>query len=253
MLRLLLMILALIVLATIAASWLYSFLLLPIGLLALGGFLVRELAWYRSHYHLDMTRLLQHVTGFDAATSLQARETLRELTDDDVRANVTVCLMEYYALTQQLRAHEPVYGAMLETTRRALEQLMSDVLALAHRYARVDRFLAGNPPEVTRQRLDMLRSRQPTDGAAARLIEQEVAALEEQLHTTAQMQASRESFRQRIAALATSMELMRTRVAAVRARPTEEAWRAAAIDEALAELDREFEVFEETFAVVDQP
>ena len=238
------------VIGGLAASYLYSAIFLPIGLLAAGALVVHELGWYKRRYHLDARRLLELVTGFDAETARVARETLRSLGDREVREHVTVCLMEYYALTQQLRAHEPVYGAVLDNAREALAALMADVLTLAYRYARMDAFVAKNPPAALRQRIAALRARTVGDASAAQMMAGEVDALEDQLRTTEEMEQARGAFRDRIAALATSMELLRTRVASVRAQPTEDAWRALAIDDALRELDDEFEVFEETFASV---
>lgn len=239
-----------VVIGTLAASFFYSLIFAPIGLLALGGFLVRELAWYKRRYHLDARRVLELVTGFDSETARVARETLRSLSDREVREHVTVCLMEYYSLTQQLRAHEPVFGAVLESARETLESLMADVLTLAHRYSRMDAFVAANPPAPLRQRIETLRAKSPGDPAAAQMLTHEADVLEDQLRSVEQMDASRAAFRERIGALAISMEHLRTRVSAVRAQPSEDAWRALAIEESLRELDEEFEVFEETFASV---
>ncbi len=236
-------IVALAAVALVGGIW-FSWILLVVGALGAAVIFWRELQWYRDRYHLDASALLAGFTGFDRETSTRAADTLGKLGDKQVREQVTVCLMEFYALNQQFRIHAPEYGPTLERTRTALAELMDDVLGLASRYARLDDYIARNPPELIRQEIEEARS-DPSERAA-----QTVAILTEQLRTTEEMEASREPFRAQIRALATRMEGLRRRVVALRAKPSEEAWREAAIESALEEIELEFEVFEETFAVL---
>lgn len=236
--------------ATLIASFFWSMFFLPIGLLAVGSFVVRELNWYRDRYHVSVQRLLELLTGFDAETAAIARETLRSLRDRGVRKHVTVCLMEYYTLTQQIRSHDAVFGGVLRNARFALEELMADVLTLAHRYAKLDSFVANNPPARLEQRIDDLRVRRPDDRHAAAMIDKEIAMLEEQLQQVHKMDDSRRAFRERLATLARSMEQIRTRIASVRARESADAWTRLGVDDTLEELEREFDVFAETFEVM---
>lgn len=238
--------------AGIILSWFWSPVALLLAIGALVGIFVRELRWYRERYHVDHEVLLQLLTGFDPMTAKVARETLQLMSDREARQSVTVCLMEYYTLTHQIRSHRDVYGAVLDRTGEALEELMADVLVLAHRYAKMDDFLRSHRPAALQQRLDELREQAFTDPATAKMVAAEVAALEEQLATMRQMEDARQTFRERLSTLARSMESMRSRFAAVRAQPSTEAFERLEFEEALQELDEEFEVFEETFAVVGQ-
>jgi hypothetical protein len=239
-----------VLLSTIAVSYYWSLFFLPIGLLAIGAFIVQELRWYRSRYHVDVRRLLELLTGFDAETARIARETLRNLGDREVRKHVTVCLMEYYTLTQQIRSHDAVYGGVLQNARFALEELMADVLTLAHRYGKLDAYVASHPPARLEQKIEDLRVRRADDRHAAEMIEKEIAVLHDQLEQVRKMDESRRAFRERLGTLARSMEQIRNRIATVRARASRDAWTEIGVDDALRELEQEFEVFEETFAVV---
>ena len=127
---------------------------------------------------------------------------------------------------------------------------MADVLRLAHKYAKMDDFLASHPPGALAQRIGRLQDRLPDDASARGMAMQEIETLRDQLRTVERMEASRADFRERLALLARSMENLRHRIAAVRARPSEDAWRSAQVEEVLVELDTEFEVFEETFEVM---
>ncbi len=239
-----------VVLAGMGLAWFVSpfWLLAAVG--AMTALFVRELNWYRERYHLQLDVLLQNLTGFDPDTAAVARETLRLMSDREARGSVTVCLMEYYSLTQQFRAQGAIYGPVLQRTAEALEELMASVLVLAHRYAKLDDFLRANPPAALRQRLDELEARATTDRDAQAMNDAEAKSLTDQLASMQKMEATRGAFRERLAALARSMESMRTRFAAVRAQPSDDALRSLDFDAALKELDEEFEVFEETLAVV---
>lgn len=236
--------------AGLALAWFWSFVGLLLAGFAIVGLFVHELRWYRHRYHVQLDVMLGLLTGFDPTTAGVARETLRMMSDKEARASVTICLMEYYTLTHQIRSHRVVYGGVLDRTGEALEELMADVLVLAHRYAKMDDFLKANRPAALRQRVEQLRQLAAGDPGAAATFEAEIEVIEDQLATMTKMEDARLSFRQRLATLARAMESMRTRFAAVRAQPSEQAFRSLEFEEALRELDEEFEVFEETLAVV---
>jgi hypothetical protein len=236
----------------VAASVFWSLAAIPFAVIIVGALIGLELRWYRRHYHVDVRRLLELLTGFDAETARIARETLRSLADRDARRYVTVCLMEYYTLTQQLRSHQSVYGDVLDNARFALESLMADVLTLAHRYAGLDSFVAAHPAAKLEQRIEDRRIQKTEDRQAARMLEQEIEVLEDQLRQVRAMEESRRAFRERLASLARSMEQLRTRIASVRARSSAHGWNDLGVDETLRDLEREFEVFEETFAAMER-
>lgn len=237
--------------AATALGWVAAWWLSIVGIVALVAFFVRELIWYQSRYALQINRLLELVTGFDHETAMVARETLRSMSDREARGYVTSCLMEYYSLTQQIRAHAAVYGEVLSRSQRALGELMADVLGLAHRYARMDDFVAQNPPAALEQKIGRLQDSLPSDQAARAMSERQITVLQGQLEAVRTMDASRQTFRERLRALATSMESLRHRIATVRVQPSEEAWRELHMEEALRELEDEFTIFEETLEVVE--
>ena len=231
-------------------GWFWSWAALVVALMAVGALFYRELQWYRQRYEVNLDTMLQLLTGFDPQTAQTAQQTLRAITDTHARESVTVCLMEYYTLTQQIRAHRAIYGEVLARTGDTLQELMADVLVLAHRYAKLDDFLATNPPARIRQQIAELESAGAADRQARAMADSEIAALSEQLRSIEKMDASRAAFRSQLSTLAQSMESIRVRFAAVRAHPSEDAFRELAFDEALRELDIELEVFEETTAAI---
>lgn len=220
------------------------------ALLAVVGLFAYQLRWYRQRYHVDAPTMLQYLTGFDPQTAAVTRETLAQMADRDARRYVTVCLMEYYTLTQQFRAHGALYGDVLARAAEALEELMADVLTLAHRYARMDSFLRANPIPAVEQRLTDVEARSASDPSARTIFAAEAEALHGQLQKLRQMEGARAAFREQLVALAEAMESMRRRFAAVRAQPSAEAFRDLAIAEALQELEDEFAIFEETMQVL---
>lgn len=221
-----------------------------LAFIAVGVLFVRELHWYRQRYHARLDVLQLNLSGFDEETADVTRRALRSISDREVRGNVTVCLMEYYTLTQQFRAHGAVYGEVLTRSARALEELMADVLLVAHRYGTLDAFLRANPRDVLLDRLDTLREAAPVNADARRITDAEIAVLQGQLQSMEKMEHVAAAFREQLVVLAQSMESMRQRFAAVRAQPSVEAFAALQFEETLNELDQEFEVFVETFEVV---
>lgn len=241
---------AAVLMAGIVGALRLSPILLFLAFGVVGGLFVRELQWYRRRYHVQLDALQLTLSGFDEETAAVTRQALRSISDRDVRRNVTVCLMEYYTLTQQFRVHAAVYGDVLIRSARGLEELMADVLAVAHRYGRLDAFLRANPREMLQERIDELQQSAPGDRDAQRIAAAEVTVLQEQLASMAKMEETAKAFGEQLAVLAQSMESMRRRFSAVRARPSLEAFEALRFEETLRELDQEFEVFVETFEVV---
>lgn len=220
------------------------------GLASLAMFGGRAFRHYTDRYTVDVHRMLEAVTGFDHDLADEASGLLRRLRDTEVRGYLTICLMEYYTLLQQFRGHAAEgYGGALSRASGALEALMGQILRVCGKYARLHDHLASTEPAAIEARLaEIEQERVGVDATTRKLLDGEATYLRDQLADLAKMAALQRSFHARLGALTTSMESLRARVASLRVRTVAVTdWEAVSLEDVLAELDDELEVFEQTF------
>ncbi len=216
-----------------------------VSLLALFGLFYYRLTWFRGRYEFDVNRVLDRCSGFDGIRS-DAVDRLSRIQDDDVRGQLTICLMEYYALHTQFRAYESEYGDVLLRSDHALRELMEQILSVSGKFADLEFHLAGIEPAALNQRAAALQQKLESAGPTeADLIQKELATLNKERQQYGQMKDLMQQFRQRMRALASAMEALRVRVASVR-RERDARFEEIPMEAILRELDDELEVFEQT-------
>lgn len=243
---------AAIALAALFASVLFSWAILPFGLIALGFYFHTQMQWFKSHYHFNSGNLLRSMTGFDDGRALEASDLLKSLRDQDVKASLTVAMMEYYTLQQALRSHEGIYGDVLAGTREILVELLDQILASCARFQRIEHFLSQARPTELESRIASLEAEiaASTDPETSGYLQRELTSVVRHLETHRRLLTVREDFRVRLEAMTRSLETLRSRLETARARVSAR-WEDVDMEKILAELDDELVVFEQTFEEIE--
>lgn len=228
------------------SGWFYV-----IGLATLAALGWRRFQWYKRRYQINPNTALDRINGFDGGLADETRQLLADIRDKEMREYLSICIMEYYTLHQQFRKHEEVYGDVLLRTRHALHELYEQILNACRRYADLTFHMDGVEPAALRSRISELRSKRAgKDARALKLIDDEIAHLKSEGRQYNKMKDLAQKFRERMQALTGSIEALRVRMQSLK---TAEAARDedVSMEEILAELDDEMQVFEKTFHALE--
>ena len=207
---------------------------------------------YQVRYELDAERILNALTGMDAAMIQRARRGLESIEDEQVRELLTVCLMEYYAIWRQLQAAPPSMRRLLGQVKLNLDDLLEHLLEACQRYAELDHFLRAHPPEELQARVEALDARllQAPDARTRDLISRELEQRHRQLRTASEIAEALGPMAQRLDAMCASMEALRARLVSMTLTRSASAHEEALIDEIMLDLDSEVGIFEQTLAEI---
>lgn len=215
------------------------------GIAAMAWLFHRRLVWYRDHYNLDSDVILNHLSGFEGERASNVAHAINALQDKDLRRLMSVCVMEYYALHKLFQEHEEQWSEVLLPSHHALKDLIDQIVRSAEHYARLDATVNSVQASDAQWRLEQIKGQVvDADPRTRQLLEDEVRHLERTLDYSSRLPEVRASFAAQLRAMGGSLEAMRQRVTTLAA--TKDAEDGILMQEILAELDRELEIFEET-------
>lgn len=232
---------------------------LPASIAALVGLsLAMGLVWfqsgkYRERYELDVVRVLNALTGMDAAMIQSARGALASVQDDEVKQILTVCLMEYYAIWRQLSAAAPQVRLMLGRVKEELDDLLAQIIETCSQFAELHNYASTYPAEHVRAEIERLdRLFVQSQGPQARAgLERQLEQRHKQLLVSEEVAAKVEPCRDRLRAMCASMESLRARVVSMSLANKVSRDDEVLVSEIMLGLDEELTVFEETVAEVE--
>lgn len=107
-------------------------------------------------YAMEIQPALNHASGFDEKLAQDSVFLLKNLRDAEVKNLLSICNMEYYALSQGFRAEQSQYGDILEHARDNLFQLLESIFNICQRYQTLEK---REHPKVIQQRVLELKAR----------------------------------------------------------------------------------------------
>lgn len=203
------------------------------------AFVAAMLLWeahlYRGRFRVDAFLALDQMSGFVGDRAIRARESVRQLRHKGVKNNVTIALMEYYALHQSLRGFQVDYGDMLDGIFRDLDALMSGVYGFAEKAISLERLPQPHLLEHKREQVVAAGS------------DKQIAAIDSKIDQAKRAEDLLEQIAAKIGQLTISLEALRARVAQLGTpqQPDVE------FEEILAELDAELDLFSQTYVEVE--
>jgi hypothetical protein len=238
----------LVVWVSVLFAFAVSFWSLGLGIFLMIGlsfYVTKHVRWFRRRYEIDAQRLLTASAGLDPDAMERARHLLLSVKDQNVRAVVTTCLMEYYTLKQLISSEGLVFQG-LSSLEDMLGRILSHTLDLGERHVKMRGFLDANSPSVIDERIRRMESVLDDDERA-----EERAAIQSgvELHRSSLDQVNRmvlllPRIEDRLRAVSTRMTATRYRLQTLPAK-------LAAIDESVtlesivAEWDEEFQIVAE--------
>ena len=208
--------------ATLLGAILWSWWGLLPGMGLLGWLARRRLRWYREHYRIDDTRVLESVSGLERSLASRTRRLLGDLEDSEVGEYLSACLMEHYVIWHRLAPSDALGGVLHERIRRLATELIGEIVDRCESYADLRDILddADDPETAERlsQHLDLDEIREEAD-----------------------------QLRRQMGGMAQSLESLRLRVVATTRRGPEHATsEEVELDTLVDEIETELDVVDET-------
>ncbi|GEM_PF-5759991 len=229
------------VLASLGIMFFVSLWMIPVLLALVFVLGQRELVWYKRKYRIQIYPALNHASGFDHQLSEESIYLLEHLRDPEIKRLLSICLMEYYALSQGFRAEQSVYGDVLEQARGDLFLLLENIFNICEKFINLEKL---EHPKVIQQKVLELQSRDKTIfGDQIREFQRQVSVAEKNL---VMMDKTKSQFE----VITLKLEALRTRFLQIRdskyGHPEE-----IRLEDILEELDKELEIAEQTIQSVE--
>lgn len=231
-------------------------------LIALAGFLLTGLVLgyvqsssYRTRYELNVTSVLNALTGFDPAMAQQAVHTLGKLKDESIKELLTVSLMEYYAIWRHLSAAPIEVRPLLSEVKENLDDLLVQILGSCTKYAELHGFVERSNLAKVRRKLEELHqaAHKTYDATTLNTLHAQIEELERHAHTIQDAQRVLDPFAQRLHCMLANFEALRTRVALMTMRSSSQDHHEDLVHKIMLDLDTELGSFEEALDVVIEP
>lgn len=232
----------------IALAVLVSPYMLILGAVILAGLFYFQSGRFEQRYEIDVIKILNELTGFDAKMVEQSRRTLASIEDEEVKDLLTVCLMEYYAIWRQLASAKPEVRRVLVHLKEGIDDLMQHILDACDQYQLLHNYLLTHDEQSVLASIEQVKTLMAsTDEAQTlHLAERDLESRKKQLRTIAHIQEVLPGFRTRLMVMCGSLESLRSRVVAVTMSKGKLDIEEISLDEILNELDDEVTVFEQT-------
>lgn len=215
------------------------------GIAVLAFLFHRRLLWYREHYVIDASVIMDRLVGFEEGRAEQAARVLHGLRDPEMKRLMSVCVMEYYSLHKLFQAHEGEWSEVLLPSHHALKELIDQIISSAQKYIKLENALIGMEPSEASYRLAEISSLSASaDPRTRQLLADEARHIERSLAHADRLPAVKETFTSQLRTMAASLEAMRQRVNTLIA--SNQMDTEVSMEAILKELDRELEIFEET-------
>ncbi len=202
----------------------------------------QEFRWYQEKYTIDTTRALNHASGFNQMLIEESVYLLKHIRDTEIKELLSICLMEYYSLSQGFRAEQNLYGDVLEHARNHLSELLESIFGICETYSKLEKL---EHPRVIQQKVHELKSR-----PNAELFKNQISEFEKQVRVAEKNIIAMEKIKAQFRIISLKMEALRTRFLQIRERRDRDSSHYD-LDTILAELDLELEIAEETIHSVE--
>ncbi len=231
-------------------------------LVAMVGFLLAGLilayvqsSAYRTRYELQVTSVLNALTGFDQGMVQQAIHTLGRLEEESIRELLTVSLMEYYAIWRHLSAAPLEVRPLLTEVKENLDDLLIQILGSCAKYAELHGFVSRHDVDKINAKLADLRHKQlaTSDSGQLATINAQILELERHLKTIDDARRVLDPFADRLQGMLANFEALRARVAALTMKSTTAHDEDAMMHQIMLDLDTELDSFEDALDVVIEP
>ena len=211
----------LLLLGTLAATFLLTPILFPLGAVILWWRFRKQRRWYQDEFRLQMTPMLAAVSGLGPDLADRTRRLLQRLDGTDARDSLSACLMEYYAIWHRLAPTPNSVRSRLHRQARTLaRQVIDQVIRCGEDYADVHSVLARHSGPLD----------DPDDAHLAKLTRAE------------------RKLRSQLATMANSLESLRARTVSVDTNPDQTG---ATLSEVMGAIEDELEVVGETVAALE--
>ncbi len=187
--------------------------------------------------------LLDSIAGLDAALVASLRGLLSDLRDEELRDCLTVCILEYRALSDHLRDVAPSVGGLMGESQEMLRRLIEQWAAAGQRFLALERYTT----TVDRARLEatVARGQAQVEGDAAQRERQQkvVDQVRTQLQAVDALERDAARLKAQLVHLTSTVEAFRARALAATMGAS---GGASSLDEIIQEIDQEMDVLEET-------
>lgn len=236
-------VIASIIIASVVIFLFLSWLLLPLLFAGAWGLSVLELKWYQQKYTMEVQPALNHASGFDQGLTEESIFLLQNIRDAEIRHLLSLCLMEYYSLSQGFRSEQSVYGDVLESARSNLNQLLESIFNICEKYQQLEKL---EHPKVIQQRVLELKSR-PN---AQSVFMDQITEFERHVKVAEKNLIAMEKIKAQFHVISLKLEALRTRFLQVRDTRYGNSDNYD-LESILVELDLELEIAEQTIEAVE--